>query len=223
MSTIWPTWVSSQPAFCATPIRFPERGQIFRRRQERAINRRPEKLMNNTRRRESGHSRRWPMVSIYFRASIRHSTRTEVAGPGSRLQPALFTTNRSLPLTCIMNVCHIRRLISVCRRHRHAKMFAATPARLRYRFPMLAQLPPSPYLVLLLALHRCGLMESSAHPRQHASLIFHLMYCQVMHIVKWVISTISYSHTVISLKQIKKSISSNYSENIFFDDDFFFI
>lgn len=47
---------------------FPERGQIFRRWQERAINRRPEKLMNNARRRESGHSRdgdRWyPFISM---------------------------------------------------------------------------------------------------------------------------------------------------------------
>jgi len=178
MSTIWPTWVSSygsQLSFCAMPIRFPERSQIFRPRQERAINRRPEKLMNNTRRRESGHSRRWPMVSIYFRAPIRHSTPPDgVADPGST-SPGTFRGERSLPLTtCIMNVCHIRRLISVCRRRRHAEMFAMTPARLRYRFPMLAQL--SLYLILLLALHRCGLMESSAHPHQHAPLIFHLMY-----------------------------------------------
>lgn len=100
MSTIWPTWVSSrgsQLAFCARPIRFPERGQIFRRRQERAINRRPEKLMNNTRRRESGHSRRRPMVSIYFRAPIRYSTRTQSLVVG-RLHPTLFAAQNVLSL-----------------------------------------------------------------------------------------------------------------------------
>jgi len=174
MSTIWPTWVSSygsQLSFCATPIRFPERSQIFRRRQERAINRRPEKLMNNTRRRESGHcdgDRWYPFISM-------SPSGTQLPRTESLTSPGTFRGERSLPLTtCIMNVCHIRRLISVCRPRRHAEMFATTPARLRYRFPMLAQL--SLYLVLLLALHRCGLMESSAHPHQHAPLIFHLMY-----------------------------------------------
>lgn len=42
-----------------------------------------------------------------------------------------------LQSACIMNVCHIRQLISVDRCH--AKTVCATPARLRYRFPMLAQ------------------------------------------------------------------------------------
>jgi len=134
------------------------RSQIFRRgRRERAINRRPEKLMNNARRHESGHSRRRPMVAIYFRVPA--SRRTE-SPPPLRLDFALARSFRgairrvSSLLAYIMNVCHIRWFISVCRRRRHAETFAATPARLRYRFPMLAQLPQPP------SLHRAPLRSA---------------------------------------------------------------
>jgi len=158
---------AGSPLFAATPIRFPARSQIFRRRQrERAINRRPEKLMNNARRRERSHSRRRPMVSIYFhvppfslppslpparlsRASTPRTT--ELAGAFDRLH-AFRVLPRPFPLpACIMNVCHIRRLISVRQRRCHAETFATTPARLRYRFPMLAQLS----LARSLARSRC--------------------------------------------------------------------
>lgn len=87
------------PLFARRQFVFPEHGQIFRRRQARAINRRPEKLMNNTRRRESGHSRRWPMVSIYFRASIRHSTPNGVRWSRQSTSAGTLRRERSLPLT----------------------------------------------------------------------------------------------------------------------------
>jgi len=89
------------------------------------------------------------MVAIYFRAP--GITPDRVAPPPLRLDFALARTFRgavrvsSLP-AYIMNVCHIRRFISVCQRRRHAETFAATPARLRYRFSMLAQLPQPPSL-----------------------------------------------------------------------------
>lgn len=176
MSTIWPTWVSSrgsQPAFCARPIRFPERGQIFRRRQERAINRRPEKLMNNTRRRESGHSRRRPMVTIYFRAPIQYSTRTESLVDFTLHPPRRKTFSPSYCLhyeRLSHSAAHISLPTSPSRRNvRRAGQIALSISDACSALTL-------PHLVLLFALHRCGLMESSAHPCQHAPLIFHLMY-----------------------------------------------
>lgn len=156
--------------------------------------------MNNTRRRESGHSRRWPMVSICFRASSRHSTDPDgVAGSRALdFTPGLFARRNvplSLLLTCIMNVCHIRQLISVYRRCRHAEMFAATPARLRYRFPMLAQLSLPPSLPSSRPLARSASLRldgvkcapSPTRAADFSSYVYQLP--SVMHIVKWIILT----------------------------------
>lgn len=81
--------------------------------------------------------------------------------PGFGSTSLLAAREHFPPSACIMNVCHIRRLISVCRRH--AETFAATPARLRYRFPMLAQLPFSSLPAL--SLSSLFLPLASAPPR----------------------------------------------------------
>ena len=70
--------------------------------------------------------------SLFFRMSTSTLVPLFSRHPTARLN--------STQSACIMNVCHIRQLISVG--HCRIKTFArrdAAPARLRYRFPMLAQ------------------------------------------------------------------------------------
>lgn len=186
---------------------FPESGQIFRRRQERAINRRPEKLMNNARRRESGHSRdgdRWyPFISMLPPLSPPHHlvptlSPSQPASIRSRSRPAsgrLRSWRRAhFPLSaCIMNVCHIRRLISVCppptsRRNvcRDVGQIAlsisdACSASSHPPFPLplptFSSLSSSPILVPRISSLSAPLLRldgiKRATPCQHVPLIFH--------------------------------------------------